>query len=1171
MKRTIWNRREFVGAATAVASISMAKPTFGIEPAQKAAASPKSQGDSPEIISGGLQPLLESNLARPMRYQSEGGAFVIHNGKEFFNRPLYGPNIPFRVDGGDLPEFSLYLPGHGGNLRLGFTTTGGSKWLAQADRVVTRYIAGRLLYEVRDPLLGPNGVIHVEALVEGAGLWVEIHAEALRETATLTWAFGGVSGRKGRRNGDIGCEVQPVSRFFQVRPAECQGNRWTIQNHEAEVQSEAIHLRLAAPDGAKLRLFDAEKWDAGWDEIWTSSAATTAPALPALAGQVLFAKTPLRLRVDVLAGATLPIASTATTHPDSDRFIARKAELTKTASALSWTTPDALLDGVAPALGIASDAIWDEAEGCVMHGAVAWRNPLAGWRGPYVLDITGRHDRMQRHLRHWIARQNITPVENGSGGEAGPHGFTSIVAATGAPDKGSANSRSEGLLHSNGDLSHNHYDMNLVFFDALLRHLRWTGDLSFARETWPALVRHAAWERRLFRREYGSATQSQPLYEAYAAIWASDNLQYSGGGAAHSSAYNIFLNCRLAEIADILGESSTAYRAEADAIDSAMRQLLWMPGRGAFAESKDWLGDRGLAENPAVWTVYHTIDSEVTTRKEAWQMVAERLIAIRKVPIVGTNVPAGGWQMACSDWMPYVWSLTLLVLAENLHTALALYQAGRSEEAYGLLYGSLVDAGYRGLCPGNFPMSLQLDPHRQESQRDFGDPMGCASRTLVEGLWGVRPDLLTGHLNLRPQLPRSWMHGELRHPELSLSYQRNGMNESWQIQSLLPKPIALRLEIPAWTVELPRVLINGHLVPATFVAEAVGTPSLLVQAPPAASWTVEIRWKGTQPLPISAEPVRCKVGEKIPLPTELANATIDDPQSCLEDGHARSPGSHTVFASVQKGDCHYWLPLHLEIAPQTTPRLQATSPHPNEHFEVVPMDALLTGQVSQILSRSYTEPRPDLCSLNLPEGLLGGWANFDVKAEIDDAGLRSANGELQLTNGLKFRTPAAAGTPNCRFLSLWSLDQPKLLVPLAGHAQAIYILLACTTFPQATRSLHGVARVKYAGDTPHAELELRSPQNWWPVEQDYLLDDYLFRMEPIGAPQQPLPIRVDLKTGRTRILDRATATGKVSRIRGGSATVLRLELDPLQTLERLELECTLNGVVMGVLAVTLGR
>ena len=186
-------------------------------------------------------------------------------------------------------------------------------------------------------------------------------------------------------------------------------------------------------------------------------------------------------------------------------------------------------------------------------------------------------------MRHWITRQNDSAVANGSGGVAGQNGFTGIVEATGSPDPGSAGSRSEALLHSNGDLSHNHYDMNLVFFDALLRHLRWTGDLGFARETWPALERHAAWERRLFRRDYRVEGETLPLYEAYAAIWASDNLQYNGGGAAHSSAYNLYLNrgmAALAEKLDAAPEVIASYRNEADAIARAMRAQLVDAGPG---------------------------------------------------------------------------------------------------------------------------------------------------------------------------------------------------------------------------------------------------------------------------------------------------------------------------------------------------------------------------------------------------------------------------------------------------------------------------------------------------------------------------------------------------------------------------------------------------------------
>ena len=76
--------------------------------------------------------------ARPLRYFPVGTDFVITNGVEFFNRPLYGGNVAFRVDAGDKPEFSLYVPGRGGNLRFAIKTTGGVKWLNDVQTNIAR-------------------------------------------------------------------------------------------------------------------------------------------------------------------------------------------------------------------------------------------------------------------------------------------------------------------------------------------------------------------------------------------------------------------------------------------------------------------------------------------------------------------------------------------------------------------------------------------------------------------------------------------------------------------------------------------------------------------------------------------------------------------------------------------------------------------------------------------------------------------------------------------------------------------------------------------------------------------------------------------------------------------------------------------------------------------------
>ena len=249
---TDWTRRRFLSRSSA-AAVFAASPWQSLLGQGHHARRVRSAGDSPEVISGGIQPLLESNTARPLRYTPDRGDFLIVNGKEFFNRPLYGPNNAFRVDAGDLPEFSLYLPGHGGNLRLGIVSGDASKWLFQADKVATRYRPGRMIYEIEDRLLG-SGSLHIELITqgEGSGVHLVVTPRSISSGIALTWAFGGVSGRKGRRNGDIGCEVEPVSQFFQLRPEECAGNSYKIEGATAELTSRAAQLQLGFPAASKL-------------------------------------------------------------------------------------------------------------------------------------------------------------------------------------------------------------------------------------------------------------------------------------------------------------------------------------------------------------------------------------------------------------------------------------------------------------------------------------------------------------------------------------------------------------------------------------------------------------------------------------------------------------------------------------------------------------------------------------------------------------------------------------------------------------------------------------------------------------------------------------------------------------------------------------------------------
>ena len=561
--------------------------------------------------------------------------------------------------------------------------------------------------------------------------------------------------------------------------------------------------------------------------------------------------------------------------------------------------------------------------------------------------------------------------------------------------------------------------------------------------------------------------------------------------------------------------------------------------------------------NPALWTVYHTIDSEVPTPRQAWQMMAERLAALKKIPVHGDGVPEGEWYLlSCSNWVPYLWSLNLLALGENMHTALAMWQAGMADEAFLLFKGNLLDSMYMGLAPGDFHMTSELDAHRQEAQRDFGDPTGMTARALTEGLFGLRPDLLNGTLTIRPGFPLEWTHASLRHPDLDFSWRREGMTDRYEITSRLKKPVSLTLALRARATGLPKVTGAAS---AGFDPGSVGEPILRVYSAAAGSWTVTIEWSGDAPI-TSPAPIEIALGQRLTFPAGFAGTQVDDPQKCLNDGRASVPGFHTVFANVRQGDCRWSLPISFRVK---EPLPFQAAPALNGRADPVDLSSLLKHQINEIFTRAYTEPRSPYCSLAIPEQLVGGWANMDMTAKVDDAGLRAAGGTLNTALGVPFATPAG-NAPNCLFLSQWKLDREAAEIALSGNAKGIYLLITGITFPQASRMEHGRVTVAYR-DGSKAELPLRNPETWWPIEQDYLLDDYL------AIDDAPLPPRVDLRTGQTRILDAATFKGKGRGVNGGAASILYLPLDSGRTLASMKLEASLYGIVIALLGATLMR
>jgi hypothetical protein len=98
-----------------------------------------------------------------------------------------------------------------------------------------------------------------------------------------------------------------------------------------------------------------------------------------------------------------------------------------------------------------------------------------------------------------------------------------------------------------------------------------------------------------------------------------------------------------------------------------------------------------------------------------------------------------------------------------------------------------------------------------------------------------------------------------------------------------------------------------------------------------------------------------------------------------------------------------------------------------------------------------------------------------------------------------------------------------------------------------------------------SRLALANPKTWWPIEQDYCIDDYQFRCAG------PLPPRVDLKTGHVRMADCGRRRDIRGTVPGGAATVMDFALFADKPMRQLTLRTIANDVVVGLLSVTLLR
>ena len=255
--------------------------------------------------------------------------------------------------------------------------------------------------------------------------------------------------------------------------------------------------------------------------------------------------------------------------------------------------------------------------------------------------------------------------------------------------------------------------------------------------------------------------------------------------------------------------------------------------------------------------------------------------------------------------------------------------------------------------------------------------------------------------------------------------------------------------------------------------------------------------------------------------------------------------------------------------------------------KAVNMDAAFNSNVSDIFKNKYVSPRSPYTTLCVPTQGIGDWCSTKRTANIDDTKLRSMVKDGMLTLNLKqgdevgknifFRSPSEG--KNIAYTSLWDNYPDSISIPLKGKASHAYLMMAGSTNPMQFDMANGIVIVEYTDGTTD-ELELYSPSNWCPIEQDFLENAKAF---PIPSPR---PYRVGLSTGVvSRHLFHDLNGGKenksfadmpefkkaISEIDGGAAVLLDMPLNPKKKLRNLKLKVLSNEVVIGLMGITLQK
>lgn len=709
------------------------------------------------------------------------------------------------------------------------------------------------------------------------------------------------------------------------------------------------------------------------------------------------------------------------------------------------------------------------------HGGSNWRVCFSGWRIMDGATAYGWHDLVANAMKYHGDRQ-VTESAN-TKAEADPNG--------------SEQSR-KSRFHGVGKIeTGKRYDMQTQFFDQCCREWRATGDVTLEKRLLPMLELHLQWARDCFDPD------GDGLYESYINSWPTDSVWYNGGGTVEESAYIYYQRRAAAEMCRRAGRSADAVKhdAEAEKIKSAIDRVLWLTEKGQYASYIDQGGLKRVHDDAWIYSQHLPIEAGMSTPLQAWQAMYYTDWAMEKY-----RFKYGGEMRQTSNWVPQMWSTRELYHGDNFAMALGYYLAGQGEEAWEILRGTMFESMYGDPDPKAGYSHQQNQNHISPgglSQPccaiDFADITSMFCRTVVEGLFGYRPDYPNGAVTVAPGLPSAWDHASIRTPDYTLAFKRDGDVDRYV--AVLARPAKMRWRLPIRAETVKSVTINGAKAQWT-IEPWVGCGMLILDVPESVKTEIEIK-VSARLSPVQAIALEKKVEETC----KVAGAI--DPQGCL--GAAATPGQHMAFAKVERGNVPFLQVYKVTVNdPEGEAKRAARicrEPAANAKWSNIPLEGAFNADVRTIFQQKYLSPRPETVSCRIGYDGWSAWTFYPWNIPTPEIKLARPGEPVVTPQGVPFGRISAG--KNIAFTSRWDNWPTTVTVPVNVAGEAVWLLVCGSTNPMQGRIANAVLRFRYA-DGQEEQLELVPPLNFWSL-CGFGRTDYDLKRDAFVLPNNPPP------------------------------------------------------------------